>query len=106
MNEMDIEKQNHSDRMSEYLIHLNSSEMALQNSIYFLCRAIHLEPKTKKEIEGISLIEMRNEMEEISQSLRNIIMEMDKTGVDNGYLYYQGFQKEISNLYGAKNRER
>jgi len=80
MNEIDIEKQNLSYRMSEYLIHLSGSEMALQNSIYFLSRAIHLEPKTKEEIEEISLMEMRNNLEEISQSIRNIMMEMDQTG--------------------------
>jgi len=65
------------DLISEYFVHLNSSEMALQNSIYFLCRAIHLEPKIKEEIEGISLMEMRNSMGKISQFLRNIMMEMD-----------------------------
>jgi len=65
------------DLISEYLVHLSGSEMALQNSIFFLSRAIHLEPKTKKELEEISLMEIRNSMEQISQLIRNLIIEKE-----------------------------
>ena len=62
------------DLISEYLVHLCDTDMAIKNSIHFLSRAIRLEDEIGKDV---SLKEMRSQMENMSENIRKMIIEME-----------------------------
>ena len=74
MNE--ITKQNDSDILNDYLVHLGDTDTALRTSIRFLSRAIRLKPENEKD-DQISLMKMRDEIDKCSQLIRDIIIRIE-----------------------------